>query len=619
MSAPPPLTGGRLAIIAIALALGTFMMVLDSTIANVSLPTIAGNLGVANDTSTWVVTAFAVANGVFVPLTGWLMGRFGVVRTFCVAVALFTVASLLCGLAWDLPSLIGFRILQGAVAGPIMPGSQALLIAVFPPAKRATALGIWSMTTLVAPIMGPILGGYISDNYHWGWIFLINVPFGILVALVCWNGLKDRETPTRKLPIDTVGLALLVLWVGSLQVMLDLGKNADWFHDPLIVALGVLSAIAFVAWLIWELTDANPAVDLSLFKNRNFAIGSLAFCLGYAVFFANILLLPLWLQTQVGYTATWAGLIAAPSGVVAVLLTPFVARLSGKIDARILATVAFASFAASYWMRSGYTSTASAWDFTVPMLVQGIAMSTFFLSMLTISLDGGRAPADPVGDRADQLHPHRRRFLRRLDHHDDVGRPRGAPPEPPRRGGRHRRAVAVRAPVARGARADDDPDGGRGHAAAGPAGVPPRLDRPVPPFGLAVGGAGGDGLVHQTARVERRQPRGGGLKLPSLLLLPFLKGSGLLASPPLQRVGLVERLLPRFVALHPVLRIVLGRLGGVPSGLGGPGLLLDDLAVGLALRRVPLHRVAGLQALGHRGTPLDRVTRDIDRRRTHRV
>ena len=391
---PAALTGSRLALISIALALGTFMMVLDSTIANVSLPTIAGNLGVANDTSTWVVTAFAVSNGVFVPLTGWLMGRFGVVRVFCVAVALFTLASFLCGIAWDLPSLIAFRVLQGAVAGPIMPGSQTLLISVFPPAKRATALGIWSMTTLVAPIMGPILGGYISDNYHWGWIFLINVPFGILVAFVCWNGLKDRETPTRKLPIDTVGLGLLVLWVGSLQVMLDLGKNADWFHDPLIVAMAVVAGIGFIAWLIWELTDANPAVDLTLFKNRNFAIGSLAFCLGYAVFFANILLLPLWLQTQVGYTATWAGLIAAPSGVVAVLLTPFVARLSGKIDARILATVAFASFAVSYWMRSGYTATASAWDFTLPLLVQGVAMSTFFLAMLTISLD--RIPPERI-------------------------------------------------------------------------------------------------------------------------------------------------------------------------------------------------------------------------------
>jgi DHA2 family multidrug resistance protein len=347
-----PLTGGKLALIAFALALGTFMMVLDTTIANVSLPTIAGNLGVSSDNSTWIVTAFAVANGIGVPLTGFLMGRFGVVRTFCASVVLFTIASFLCGIAWDLPSLIAFRVLQGAVSGPMMPGSQALLISIFPSDKRATALGIWSMTTLVAPIMGPILGGFISDNYHWSWIFLINVPFGIFAA-----------------------------------IMLDLGKNDDWFNSPRIVIMGVIAAIGFVSWIIWELTDANPAVDLTLFKSRNFAIGSIAFCLGYAVFFANILLLPLWLQTQLGYTATWAGLIAAPSGVVAVLLTPFVARLSGKVDARLLATVAFTAFAVSYWMRSGYTTSASSWDFMLPLLVQGIAMSTFFLSMLTISLD----------------------------------------------------------------------------------------------------------------------------------------------------------------------------------------------------------------------------------------
>jgi MFS transporter, DHA2 family, multidrug resistance protein len=385
---PAPLTGGRLALVAVALAVGTFMQVLDTTIANVSLPTIAGNLGVSSDNSTWIVTAFAVANGIAVPLTGWLMGRFGVVRTFCVSVALFTLASFLCGIAWNLPSLIGFRVLQGAVSGPMMPGSQALLIAVFPPDKRATALGIWSMTTLIAPIMGPILGGYISDNYHWSWIFLINVPFGVLCGFVCWTQLRSRETPTRKLPIDRVGLVLLVVWVGALQIMLDLGKNDDWFAAGRIVALACVAGVGFLAWLIWELTEANPAVDLSLFRNWNFTLGGIAFCLGYAVFFANILILPLWLQTQLGYTATWAGLVAAPSGLVAVVLTPFVARLAGRIDARLLATVAFASFAASYWMRSGYTATASSWDFTVPLLVQGIAMSTFFLAMLTISLDG---------------------------------------------------------------------------------------------------------------------------------------------------------------------------------------------------------------------------------------
>ncbi|NIJ30585.1 DHA2 family multidrug resistance protein [Sphingomonas insulae] len=385
---PAPLTGGRLALIALALALGTFMMVLDTTIANVSLTTIAGNLGVSSDNSTWIITAFAVANGVAVPLTGWLMGRFGVVRTFCTAVALFTLSSFLCGIAWSLQSLIVFRIIQGAVSGPMMPGSQALLISVFPSDKRSTALGVWSITTLVGPVMGPILGGYISDNYHWSWIFLINVPFGIFVTLVCWRGLKTRETPTRKLPIDTVGLGLLVVWVGALQIMLDLGKNADWFQDTAICVLAAVAAIGFIAWVIWELTDANPAVDLTLFKSRNFAIGNIAFCLGYAVFFANILILPLWLQTQLGYTATWAGIIAAPSGMVAVVLSPFAARMSGKIDARILATIAFAAFALSYYMRSGYTTSASSWDFMLPLLVQGVAMSVFFLSMLTISLDG---------------------------------------------------------------------------------------------------------------------------------------------------------------------------------------------------------------------------------------
>lgn len=385
---PAPLTGGRQAYIALALALGTFMMVLDSTIANVSLPTIAGNLGASNDQSTWVITAFAVSNGIGVPLTGFLMGRFGVVRTFCVAVALFTIASFLCGIAWSLPSLIVFRVLQGAVSGPMMPGSQALLISIFPSDRRSTALGIWSMTTLVAPIMGPILGGYISDNYHWSWIFLINIPIGAFVAFACWSGLKSRETPTRKLPIDVVGLFLLAIWVGSLQVMLDLGKDADWFHDPLIVVLAVVAAIGFAGWLIWELTDANPTVDLTLFRRRNFALGNVAFAVGYAVFFANTLLLPLWLQTQVGYTATWAGLVGAPSGVVAVLLTPLVARLSGRIDARILASVAFLSYAAAYWLRAGLTTDAAFVDFVIPALVQGIALSSFFLAMLTILLDG---------------------------------------------------------------------------------------------------------------------------------------------------------------------------------------------------------------------------------------
>jgi DHA2 family multidrug resistance protein len=394
--APAPLQGGRLALISVALALGTFMQVLDSTIANVSIPTISGNLGVATDQGTWVITLFAMANGVSVPLTGWLMGRYGVVKTFAASVVLFTIASFLCGVAWDLPSLLVFRILQGGVSGPMIPGSQALLISIFPPAKRGLALAIWSMTTLVAPICGPILGGWISDNTTWRWIFFINVPVGVFCAVVCFRGLISRETPTFRRPIDTVGFVLLLVWVSTLQVMLDRGQDEDWFNSPLIVALAIIAAISLASWLIWELTEKNPIVDLSLFKSRNFALGTLVFCLAYAVFFGGNVLQPLWLQTRLGYIATWAGLVAAPSGVVAVLLTPIFARYGASVDARISGTLALLAFAVSFFMRGALPPNASFQVLVMPMLVQGIAMSTFFVSMLTIQLKDVPAQQTPA-------------------------------------------------------------------------------------------------------------------------------------------------------------------------------------------------------------------------------
>jgi DHA2 family multidrug resistance protein len=384
----PPLTGVPLAVTSLALALGTFMQVLDTTIANVSLPTISGNLGVSADQGTWIITSFAVSNGVAVPLTGWLMGRFGVVRTFVLSVLLFTAASFLCGMAWSLTSLVAFRILQGAVSGPMIPGSQALLISIFPSDRRATALGIWSITTLVAPICGPIMGGYISDNYHWSWIFLINIPVGLVSAFLCWRNLAGRESPRRRLPIDRMGLGLLVIWVGALQIMLDTGKDADWFSSSRIVVLALVAAIGFVIFIIWETTEKSPIVDLSLFRRRNFALGVLALSLGYGVFFGNTLLYPLWLQTQLGYTATWAGLVAAPSGLVAVILTPPAARIMSRFDMRWSATIAFVAFSISYFMRAGLTADSSFSSFVWPLLVQGVAMSTFFVSMIAITLDG---------------------------------------------------------------------------------------------------------------------------------------------------------------------------------------------------------------------------------------
>jgi DHA2 family multidrug resistance protein len=382
-----PLSGAALAVTAFALAMGTFTQVLDTTIANVSLPTIAGDLGASTDQSTWIITSFVVANGICVPITGWLMERYGVVRVFALSMLGFTLASFLCGIAWSLQSLIAFRILQGALSGPIIPGSQALMLSIFPRQRRTTALAIWSITTLVAPICGPILGGYISDSWHWGWIFLINVPVGLMVVALVSAYLGARETQTRKLPIDTVGLGLLMIWAGALQVMLDTGKNEDWFESSRIVWLAIISLLGFGAFLLWELTEEHPVVDLSLFRNRNFAVGTIVFCLGNGIFLANMLLIPLWLQTQLGYTATWAGLVSAPTGAVAVLVTPLVARMMARYDARLIATIAFAASAVSYWLRAGLTADASFMAIALPLMVQGISSGSFFIATISILLD----------------------------------------------------------------------------------------------------------------------------------------------------------------------------------------------------------------------------------------
>jgi MFS transporter, DHA2 family, multidrug resistance protein len=297
---PPPLAGARLALGTVALSLATFMNVLDTSIANVSLPSIAGDLGVSPDQGTWVITSFGVANAIALPLTGWLTRRFGQVRLFTLSVFLFVIASFLCALAPSLGVLIGFRILQGAVAGPMIPLSQSLLLSSYPKSKSGSALGMWSVTTLVAPVVGPVLGGWITDNIAWPWIFYINVPVGIVAGLVTWFVYRRRETPTARVPIDRIGLVLLVLWVGALQILLDQGKDLDWFNSGEIVALAVVALVGFTLFLIWELTDKHPIVDLSLFRRRNFWVSTLAMLLAYGAFFGNVVLLPLWLQQYMG-------------------------------------------------------------------------------------------------------------------------------------------------------------------------------------------------------------------------------------------------------------------------------------------------------------------------------
>jgi DHA2 family multidrug resistance protein len=384
----PPLVGSARLWGTVALSAATFMNVLDTSIANVSLPAIAGDLGVSPNQGTWVITSFAVANAIAVPLTGWLSQRFGQVRLFVTSVILFVIASWMCGLAPNMTTLIAFRALQGFVAGPMIPLSQSLLLASYPRALAGLAMAMWAMTTLVAPVMGPLLGGWITDNVSWPWIFYINIPVGIIAALTAWAIYKKRESATYKLPIDTVGLSLLVLWIAAMQIMLDLGKENDWFHSPLIVTLAVVAVVGFAFFLIWELTDKHPVVELRLFARRNFWAGTLAVSIGYGLFFGNVVLLPLWLQQWMGYTSTDAGMVMAPVGLLALVLSPYVGKTVGRVDPRRYATFAFLVFALVLWMRSNFNTQADFTTILIPTIVQGVAMAFFFIPLMTITMSG---------------------------------------------------------------------------------------------------------------------------------------------------------------------------------------------------------------------------------------
>ena len=388
--APPvkPLEGGARVAASLAVGLATFMNVLDVSIANVSIPAIAGELGVSPNQGTWIITSFAVANAISVPLTGWLTERFGQVRLFLATTALFVLASLLCGLAISMPMLVFFRIVQGAVAGPMIPLSQTLLLSTYPREKAGVALATFALTILVAPVVGPVLGGWITDNFSWPWIFFINVPVGVIALGMTWVLFRDRETERVKRPIDKIGLVLLVLWVGALQLMLDKGKDLDWFASTEIVVLAIVAAFAFSIFLVWELTEEHPVVDLSLFRNRNFSTGTLAIALAYGAYFGSIVLLPLWLQQFMGYTATDAGLVLAPVGILALLLTPLVGRSSGKIDPRLFATASLLIFAVVAWMRSRFNTQVDLWTLVVPTILQGAAVSCFFVPLVALALGG---------------------------------------------------------------------------------------------------------------------------------------------------------------------------------------------------------------------------------------
>ena len=383
-----PLRGRALAAVAIAISTANFMQTLDLTIANVAVPTIAGDLGVSPDMGTWMLTSFATPLAITLPLTGWLAQRFGQVRLFCVSVMLFILMSMLCGLAPTFGTLIVCRALQGAASGPLTALSQALLVAVFPQAKRNVALAVWQTTTFIAPVLGPIAGGWITDNIAWPWIFYINVPTGAIVLAILMRVLAGRDNATRKLPVDAVGLVLLALAFGSLQLMLDRGQNLDWFDSVSIRILALICVVSFVALILWELTDLHPIVDLKLFANLNFSAGTVAVTVGFGVYYAALVLVPLWLQTQQGYTATWAGIATAPLGIAGIVIAPLIGKVQSRVDPRWFASLALLGWAAASLWRMGFDTEVPIRDIAANSLLMGAATACFITPLVSLSLAG---------------------------------------------------------------------------------------------------------------------------------------------------------------------------------------------------------------------------------------
>ncbi len=384
----PPLHGGKLLFLTVAIATASFMEILDMTIVNVSVPSISGSLGVTPSEGTWAVSSYMLAAAIMQPLSGWIARRFGEVRTFVTSIVLFMVFSAVCGVANSLPMLVGARLVQGFVSGPMMSVAQAILLRNYPIEKRGMALGLWSMVIMIAPIFGPIIGGWITDNFSWPWLFYINLPVGAFSAIASWSILRDRESNTTKLPIDVVGLALLVIGVGSLQFMLDNGNEKDWFNSPVILSAAVAAIVAVAFFIPWELTDKHPVVDLHLFAQRNFRVGTCTLALAFFAFSGVNIVFPLWLQTTVGYTATWAGLAVAPVGLLGLLIAPIVGRNMMRLNLRLAASFAFCVFGFSVFWTATLNDSASYFQFATPRFLQGLGMAFFFLPLNQILMSG---------------------------------------------------------------------------------------------------------------------------------------------------------------------------------------------------------------------------------------
>jgi DHA2 family multidrug resistance protein len=374
-------------LVAISVMFATFMEVLDTTVVNVSLPHIAGNLSASTDEATWALTSYLVANAIILPITGWLSSRFGRKRLLMMSVTGFTISSLLCGIAPTLGSLIFFRVIQGATGGCLQPLSQAVLLEAFPPQDRGKAMGFWGLGIVVAPILGPVLGGWLTDNYSWRWVFYINIPVGIASILMTQRYVFDpaylRKESKR---VDYWGLGLLALGIGALQIMLDKGQQEDWFSSNLIVALTVICIVALGWFIVHELTTAEPIVDLRVLKIRTYATGTVLMTVVGFVLYGSLVLLPLFLQQLLGYPALQAGIAMAPRGMGSFLAMPIVGMITGRVDPRKLLALGIATGGGTLIWLAHLNLQAGYWDIFWPQFVQGLSLALIFVPLTTVTM-----------------------------------------------------------------------------------------------------------------------------------------------------------------------------------------------------------------------------------------
>ncbi len=385
-------------LVAVSVMLATVMEVLDTSVANVALPHISGNLSATTEEATWVLTSYLISNAIILPATSWI-GRFiGRKRFLIICIVIFTAASALCGAAPNIETLIIARILQGMGGGALQPIAQAVLLESFPPARRGVAMAVYGMGIVVAPIIGPTLGGWITDNYSWRWIFYINLPVGAIAAFMANTFVEDPPYLQGQKPgrIDYTGFGLMALGLGALEMTLDLGQQRDWFESSLIVFTAAVSVVSLVAFVIWELYTDDPIVNLRVFLNRNFAIGCALIASVGVVLYGSTALLPLFLQTLLGYPAVESGFAVSPRGVGAIISMIIVGRLIARVDPRYLVTFGFSVLCFSTYLFTGINLYIAQSNIIIPMLISGVAMGFVFVPLTTMTMS--TLPQEQIGN-----------------------------------------------------------------------------------------------------------------------------------------------------------------------------------------------------------------------------